>query len=153
MSQAAEKPKPPVRAKSSRTQKRKAKGATQPLAVREFCSGFVETTRRLRWNKSAADTSLDDLPFIGRNDRGHMVWWQVRPPATNYGAVHQLLGRSYAYEYLDFLNSPSGGCSKDHLSFIATDMMRSSTSWQDQEVVRGFFEALGEYLVTGRLYR
>lgn len=118
-------------------------------------SGSGLRVRKTRWHVSNnSPKTVDELPFFGRDERGHAKWWDVTLPKTDYWHAHQMLGRAYAFDLLDLLNNPEGEFPEHILSFIVGAQIR----WQGNDpcggaVVHGFHEVLSEYLETGTANR
>lgn len=116
-------------------------------------TGMSYTRRAHKWAITGdGPKKPDDLSFTSRDAEGRMVWWNVTPPKTNYWHVHEMLGRAYAFEVLDLLNTPDAECPERIVSYITLDMHRWSHTvpWCAAEgIMHGFFDALSEYLVTG----
>ncbi|WP_124523695.1 MULTISPECIES: hypothetical protein [unclassified Burkholderia] len=127
------------------------------VKFKDYGGGIREATKRIKWSvSSSAPCTPEDLPFTARDENGHMVWWSVVPPNTDYYAVHHTLGRAYAFELLDLLNNPEGEFNEHILSFITGNMLRSvqrSGDWREATMVEGFFAVVSEYISTGQVSR
>jgi hypothetical protein len=121
-------------------------------------SGAASLPRRVAretsWYVSSdAPTKPEDLPFVGRDEKG-ISWWSVTLPKTDYWDAHQVLGRAYALGLLDLLNNPNAKFPEHILSYIVDAQMR----WNGPDpcggaIVHGFHEVLSEYLATGTARR
>jgi hypothetical protein len=103
-----------------------------------------------------AAKKVEDLPFVGRDSEDRLNWWTVTPPNTDHWDVHKMLGRAYALDLLDLVHNPEAEKPERIISCIADAMMRWRTTVEPcagQAIPDGFFEVLGEYLVTGRVNR
>jgi len=120
-------------------------------------TGMRISTRKSEWVvPPEAPTKADDLSFTSRDSVGRIRWWDVTLPKTDYCHVHQILGRAYAFEYLDWVNNPDGDCGAHTLAFIVSAMSRqhaSDGSWKTLQIMEGFLEVIGEMITTGTARR
>lgn len=93
--------------------------------------------------------TVDDLSFTSRNHLGNINWWDVTPPKTDYWHAHEMLGRAYGFELLDFIhNQDKTDEASDHtLAFILAAITRKHHP--NDGLPFGFFEVISEYLITG----
>lgn len=101
-----------------------------------------------------APKTADDLTFTSRDLQGRICWWDVTLPKTNYWSAHVVLGRAYAFEFLDLINNPKAKESEHILSYIVGAQMR----WRGTDpcggaIVEGFHQVISEYLTTGSVSR
>lgn len=126
---------------------------SQNLRVKDSGGGFLVTSRKTRWGIPAnAPKCPEELPFVGRDDNGRIVWWNVTAPNTDYWHVHEILGRAYAFDLLDMINNPEAEYPPHVLAYV-TDAMRRWGAMQPlgvaEGVTHGFFGVLSEYISTG----
>ena len=111
--------------------------------------------RKSEWYVSGnAPKSADDLTFTSRDSNGCICWWDVTLPKTDYWSAHVVLGRAYAFEFLDLINNPEAEESEHILSHIVSAQMR----WRGHDpcggaIVEGFHQVISEYAVTGSASR
>lgn len=111
--------------------------------------------RKAEWYVPAdAPKTADDMTFTSRDQQGCICWWDVTLPKTDYWHAHQVLGRAYAFEFLDLINNPEADESEHILAFIVGAQMR----WRGADpcggaIVHGFHEVISEYLTTGTASR
>lgn len=102
---------------------------------------------------SFAAKTVDELNFTSRDANGRINWWDVTPPKTDYYHAHEMLGRAYAFELLDLIhNDRAEPVSPQILSYIASEIIRHGAAMPDG-LCSGFFGAISEYLVTGKVDR
>lgn len=76
--------------------------ARQFITYKEL--GITEVRGSTRWRVGKdSPRDIDDLRFTRRFDDDYS-WWTVTPADTDYNAVHQLHGRSLAFQFLDLVN-------------------------------------------------
>jgi hypothetical protein len=101
-----------------------------------------------------APKTADDLTFTSRDSNGCICWWDVTLPKTDYWHAHVVLGRAYAFEFLDLINNPEAEEFEHILSYIVSAQMR----WRGHDpcggaIVEGFHQVISEYVVTGSASR
>lgn len=101
-----------------------------------------------------APQTADDLTFTSRDSGGRICWWDVTLPKTDYWSAHVVLGRAYAFEFLDLINNPKAEESEHILSYVVAAQMR----WRGHDpcggaIVEGFHQVISEYVTTGRVRR
>lgn len=124
------------------------------LKAKPFANVGFDTSRQTRWHVPlTAPKTVDDLTFTSRDADGRIVWWDVTPPKTNYGHVHEMLGRAYAFEVLDLLNNPQAEADNaGALGYIMDAISRSrgtSSGGAGEGMASGFFSVISEYVATG----
>lgn len=133
--------------------------ATQPrsnhnLRVKDYIPGMVKASRKTQWLVSSTSAkSADDLSFTSRDEMGHINWWSVTPPKTDYWHVHYTLGRAYAFELLDLLHNPEAKDNNTHaLGQISTTIahwMHTVAGSAASGMADGFFSVISEFVSTG----
>ena len=112
---------------------------------------------QMRWVvPNDAPRTADDLKFTSRDAAGRIDWWDVTAPQTDYYHVHELLGRAYAFEYLDWAHNPDGDCRPADLSYIVTAMARkyaATGDWKIEAMIKGYLAVIGEMVTTGNANR
>lgn len=99
-----------------------------------------------------ATSDVDNLSFTSRDPEGRIRWWDVTPPKTDYWHVHEMLGRAYAFEFIDLIQEKDKKLSKHTFGFIASEIVRQGRTMNDG-LYFGFFCAISEYLIEGRVSR
>jgi hypothetical protein len=95
----------------------------------------------------------DSLSFTSREPIGRIRWWDVTPPKTDYWHAHEMLGRAYALELLDLIQDENREISDHIFGHIATSIVRQGRTIENDGLYIGFFHAISEYLVTGKVKR
>lgn len=136
----------------------KETAANNGLKVKPYPGLGLKASRKTKWLVSnSAPKSVDELNFTARDAQGHIIWWNVTPPKTEYWHVHHELGRAYAFEVLDLLNNPNA--ERDHervLGFIMAEIARwlpSVSGSAATGIADGFFGVVSEYVATGTASR
>ena len=125
---------------------------------------YQEITRELLWIvPSDAPKCPDDLSFTSRHETyGRINWWDPTPANTDYWEVHRQQGRAMAFELLDLINNPErerdeDGNTPNWFGCIAGEIARTESLMREKYntdgLGLGFFEAIGEHLMTGRYNR
>jgi hypothetical protein len=126
------------------------------LSPADELASIRANTRKIkrRWySASGSARTVDELNFTSREPAGRIRWWDVATPKTDYGHPKRALGRAYAFELLDLIhNAKRKGVSKYTFGFIACEIARNSHKI-DPTVYEGFFLAISEFLVDGKLTR
>jgi len=119
---------------------------------------FSEIKKRMRWSvDSSAPKTAEELSFVRRNEKGHMVWWDVTPPKTEYWHAHEMLGRAYAFELLDYVHNPESDAHERTIGIVC----KAISGWAAATLNRtaacgmqsGFFNVLSEFIRTGTANR
>ena len=130
---------------------------TSQSKVTDLSHGLVEVKNKTKWIVSSlAATKPSELNFVDHNDSVRFSWWNVAPPNTDYGHAHEMLGKAYAYEFLDMINNPIKD--EDHsqdgiLAFIARDMAAQRSDYRMEAIADGFWRVINEYLLHGTAVR
>lgn len=125
--------------------------------------GYVQSTHKLHWIVHPdAPKCADDLSFTSRDEHGRIDWWVVSPADSDYWEVHRQYGRSLAFELLDLIHNPEretdeGGNPPNWFAYIASAVVRRDPmirqKYNTDGISAGFFEAIGQHLITGRYNR
>jgi hypothetical protein len=132
--------------------------ARKGMKFREYAPGMVNASQKTKWIVSSRSAkSVDELSFTSRSQAGNFCWWDVTVPKTDYWHVHQMLGRAYAFEVLDFLNNPESQDVNGHeLGFISVAIARwlpTVAGTAGTGIADGFFEVISEFVSTGTANR
>lgn len=128
--------------------------ATVSSIERKSQPPFFEMKKRMRWLVDpGAPKTADELSFAQRNEKGHMVWWAVTPPKTDYWHAHEMLGRAYAFELLDYVHNPDSDATDQTIGFVCKAVSEWAATTHHRAgacgMQSGFFGVLGEFIRTG----
>ncbi len=124
---------------------------------------YSEITKELHWLLCPnMPKCADDLSFTSRHENGRINWWDVTPTKTDYWEVHRQHGRAMAFELLDLIYNPEReldeyGDTPNWFKWIAGEIARTEVAYRQKYntdgLYIGFFEAIGEHLITGHCNR
>lgn len=103
-------------------------------------------------------SALSSSASLTRPETGPIKWFDPTPANTDYWEVHRQQGRAMAFELLDLINNPDrerdeNGDTPNWFGYIAGAIARTETlmrqKYNTDGLGIGFFEAIGEHLMTG----
>lgn len=99
---------------------------------------------------------VDSLTFTSRDSKGLIRWWDVTAPKTDYWHTHYSLGRAYALELIDMIQSANKRTreeGKHTFGHIASTIVRQADEIPNDGLYIGFFDTVSECLITGDVAR